>query len=284
MKKTVSIRLEGGCGNQLFQFFAALGYANSLNSKLIIDLSNVLQNRHRGYNISSISYLHELTEVEFVDSTPPPRIQRRIEILLGTRFVSDGIGLPKNAPNLTKLRDIEGYFQSFLYFDQVTSDSSFDLNALKLSLKALRQDSLIEVENIERSTILHIRGGDYRNLLNTVGKLSAPYYFNSLNKIEGSRENIFVISDDSEAEIASMFGDMFEYRYVDTKNTHPLGLISFMSEFESLVISNSTLSWWGGKIQGSDRVVAPSKWFRGISEPMELLPPNWLRQDSIWQD
>jgi hypothetical protein len=55
-----------------------------------------------------------------------------------------------------------------------------------------------------------------------------------------------------------------------------------MSMGKFLVISNSTYSWWAGRISSAEKIIAPNKWFKGINDPKSIYPPNWQKIESSW--
>jgi hypothetical protein len=45
----------------------------------------------------------------------------------------------------------------------------------------------------------------------------------------------------------------------------------------SYIIANSSFSWWGAYLRKNQNapVYAPNKWFKGMDDPDQLLPPDW---------
>ena len=45
------------------------------------------------------------------------------------------------------------------------------------------------------------------------------------------------------------------------------------------IIGNSTFSWWGATLSHSlyPKVIAPEPWFKGMREPKDIIPTDWLR-------
>jgi hypothetical protein len=57
-----------------------------------------------------------------------------------------------------------------------------------------------------------------------------------------------------------------------------------MSLASANVIANSTFSWWAAALnQNKGFVVAPDKWFRGLEDPKDLIPPDWILVKSQWE-
>jgi hypothetical protein len=56
-----------------------------------------------------------------------------------------------------------------------------------------------------------------------------------------------------------------------------------ISRSKRIVIGNSTFSWWGAYLAGSNaNVVAPAKWFKHKQDPKDLIPPKWKTIQSSW--
>ena len=82
------VDLEGGCGNQLFQFFAAYSISRSKDVILVVNTFKVNQNRHKGFSISQSSYLRNLNGVRFVSEQirDSNRIREKLSVHLGTKY------------------------------------------------------------------------------------------------------------------------------------------------------------------------------------------------------
>lgn len=283
MKRDITINLEGGCGNQLFQFFGALHIARSQNYRLIVDVSKVNGNRHKGYCIADSKYLNELPDVEFSQLERNSHLLNKIRRISGHQVIAKGVGYPENIASLRKAKELFGYFQTYRFVDDLRSELGWSETEFKQDLNGFLNEYPLDKLIDGDSSLIHIRGGDFHSMANTIGVLSADYFERSLGRFNPRPSKIFVISDESSDLIAKKLGNKFDYQYLPTEDIHPLGIISLISSFERIVVSNSTLSWWGAKLQEKGEIVAPTKWFKELDSPVDLLPSEWHTQDSIWQ-
>jgi hypothetical protein len=282
----IRVDLEGGCGNQLFQFFAAYSIARSKDVSLAVNTLKVDQNRHRGFSISQSSYLRNLTGVKFVSEQSPKsnRFRKKMSIYLGTTYRPNEIGMPKNSPNVKRVRRVSGYFQTESFFRQLLNEELISLEALKHDFESSSDMSHFSEIDFGNSILLHMRGGDYRKQKNSIGCLSIDYFMESLLIFGHEGKQVYVISDDPEKIIANKVANKFPYKYLETENLHPLAVIFLISKFSTLVISNSTLSFWGALMQDRNQVIAPKPWYKGLPEPVGLIPELWEKNCSIWEN
>ena len=126
------------------------------------------------------------------------------------------------------------------------------------------------------SISLHIRRGNY--LLNpNYTVLGLKYYEDALERVS-SELPVIVFSDDPEyCESLPIFSGN---RYMISRNRDPYIDFCLMSLCQQHIIVNSSFSWWGAWLSGSDTVISPLKWFcEGLSDwdAKDLIPMRWTR-------
>jgi hypothetical protein len=135
---------------------------------------------------------------------------------------------------------------------------------------------------------MHVRRGDYSKPENReFGMLSQEYFLDSLellrNQAELRNTEVWVFSDSLEA-VKAEFGKSGEhFRFVEppVESTAAESLL-LMANGAAIIGSNSTFSYWSALLSTHQNVIAPSKWFRSREDPVDLIPPNWSRQESVW--
>jgi hypothetical protein len=180
---------------------------------------------------------------------------------------------------------IHGYFQSELYFADVSSELRKTLVLRQsLSAAAARTNDLIAGAPVPVS--IHVRRGDYL----TGGAdsmffgLPVEYYRRATDLVRsllGAEPTYFIFSDD--VDWASEALRFLPQRVVATgSHDHPEEDLMLMSRCRHNIIANSTFSWWGAWLNPSpDKiVVAPRQWFTPAGQrrnnTTDLLPANWI--------
>jgi len=136
---------------------------------------------------------------------------------------------------------ISGYLQSEKYFKHC-EDLIRELFAFKTS-------------SAYDFIAVHVRRGDYDDRYNTL--LGSDYYDKALSLLPDLPVVLF--SDDMK-EAERIIGTGYIAYHID-----PWSDIAMMVQAKYHVIANSTFSWWGAWLSGSDRVIAPAQWFGKLS-------------------
>ncbi len=277
----VRAEIIGGLGNQLFSYFGAMSHALYFHKN--IEISYECINESFKDKSNSISEL----------LLPGKSLQRRkrIEFFRQSskhKYYSPEVGFDKKIYDLPNLRIIRGYFQSFKYFEHFMANfpnwKPIPINPSSSFL------SLFNQATAEKPVMLHIRRGDYRNLSDSHGLVGINYYLSVLKELYpriADRE-IWIFGDEKE-ELSRIEHEIkriglscrivsFREKMTDLEN------LVVMSEGSINVIGNSTFAWWGANFsQGRSEVYCPDKWFKGLDDPIDLIPPNWNKRKTFWE-
>jgi hypothetical protein len=294
----------GGLGNQLFALTAGEYVAHKLqvNLRAYIRKPGPSETRHPSSVTSLVSHRKVIRS-----------LSRQEQLWLAFRFAirnfATKLGVPtSNLNRITKLHVspvvgydksleasipgdyIVGYFQTHVYLDELRLVNK--MPQLSLAEKSTWfRDRLQEMEETN-PTVLHVRRGDYLlDKNNSIGVLSVEYFLNSLRVLESRFENqtrgkpIWIFSDQPSV-VKKEFNGIPEFesaKFIETPpGSDPAETLILMSSASSIVISNSTFSWWSAALSRGAKVVAPSKWFKRSEDPQDLIPANWLRAESSW--
>jgi hypothetical protein len=287
-------RLEGGLGNQLFQYAAALRLATARNTRLKLDLSKLDDSRAstpRSYELGVFAVTAELASLDevkaftskrgsgllerladrlFRGSDPPPSLERAFHFDPRVHTLPDGVYL-------------RGYWQSERYFadvaDRVRKEFSW---RQKPEGKNAEMSAEISACN---AVSLHVRRGDYVTdpAAHAVhGTCSIDYYRHAVDYLASKIDNptFFLFSDDPDW-VREHLELRVPVQLVDHNGPDACSEdLRLMSRCAHHIIANSTFSWWGAWLNSSpDKiVVAPKQWFADDSlDTSDLLPASWVK-------
>lgn len=266
-KKSISVELQGGLGNQLFGWAAGFALSKKLKLDLTLNTSNLIARR---YELDAFT----LSEKIKLSNAKESRVRRMN--LTDTSFEEKSFQYDKRFEDISRPKRLTGYFQSWKYFDDYKSDIRALLN--------LRQESndlrlLSETTTTYQVLGVHIRRGDYVGLENYHGLTSSTYFKNAVQTIRNLSgfEKIMVFSDDI-VVARDVFPEGDYYISSQDLDSSPETLI-LMSRCQSFIGSNSSFSWWAGYIGSnhSGNCIFPRPWFTKTSmDSRDLLPPNWI--------
>ena len=114
--------------------------------------------------------------------------------------------------------------------------------------------------------------------------MSQQYFETAINFQLGrcNYESIWFFSDEpSLAKNIVKFNNKIETRWIPEVGQSAAETLEVMRHGKGYVISNSTFSWWGAFLSYNENaiVVAPSPWFKAMSQPKMLIPNNWVEID-----
>lgn len=293
MQKNGSMKVEiaGGLGNQLFMLYAGLYFQERFHREVIFDVSDLsrIQGLHPGANIQTLGLLDNYLTTsrfnasDFKSNRVISRLTRFIKRTShGRAFSSEEIGFID--PNLIPLdvKRIQGYFQSWVYFDSLSEKPILSLENLSSPSRWLLDKT--ERTKTENVLSLHVRRGDYALATNRKNGILARSYYEKALVNAGDFDSIWIFTDSPEAveDEFLQLGHSFEV-INPPSDSDPVESLLLMAATQKIVISNSTFSWWSAKFAGDTAAVyAPSKWFELREDPSKLFPDNWRRIPSEW--
>jgi len=286
MKKII-VALEGGLGNQMFQYAAARAASARTSSMLALDIRPLRTSGERGYSLGAFRLLES---VELVTEGPAPRRNGRIRnffnSLLGgeRRFRESGFRYDPAVLSINPNLRMEGYFQSERYFADIAPAIREDFTP--------REDLLAEINLLAEKLIpsgpcvsLHVRRGDYTNpaTMAVHGLLDAPYYEKALRLVTeriGQALPICVFTDEPAWARANL-ALPGEPRFISEHTRSPLQDLILMSRCTHHITANSSFSWWGAWLNPSQDkiVVTPARWFQPDAglDTKDLRPDGWIQ-------
>lgn len=246
-------KIQGGLGNQLFQWAVTESLSLKFNTEFYYDLS---------YFNNSSQWNLELDKFEI-----------KINDFRGyfnLKMISDNFYYQ----SITDNSYLNGYWQSEKYFIE---NENHIRNKLKIK-DNLKNYILNKYSFLNDNTIsMHIRRGDYIGKQNYHPLQSVDYYNSAYDFINESNANVIILSNDIDWCRQNLnFDNMF---FIE-KETNIIDLY-IMSMCKNNIIANSSFSWWGAWLNSNERkkVVAPSNWFGSDANLYEgdIVPENWKK-------
>jgi hypothetical protein len=283
--ETVTARLFGGLGNQLFQYAVGKAVAERNNCKLILDTRETnAKGAHWRFALSHFN----ISAIIGDDSNLPPIRSNPIPYYLwrcfgkSPKFIREThLGYNETINTLGGNTYLHGYFQSEKYFAESAKELHQDL---QLSTPASDENKQwLDRIDTSNSISLHVRRGDYLASGDAYAVCNQDYYTRAIQHIANHLDTdptIFVFSDDpawAKENIETGYKTHFSDHNDGSKHYEDLRLIS---RCKHNITANSTFSWWGSWLnQNPDKiVVAPKNWFgkQKMHNP-DITPDSWQR-------
>jgi hypothetical protein len=231
----VTVYLQGGIGNQLFQL-AFLEYVSKRNN--IPGKITTVQSP--GTVHSNTNYFQSILK-NWIAQYTTDKIHNTIN--------EDNISLDLLWSSNTMYH---GYFQDFKYTDEIRNTFIpkllFDTQILS------------KYPDIKTKFFIHVRGGDYLNKGMEVHNINLTAYYNKCLELCQNEE--FVVFTNDKEYTNNIFGNKFQI--IDESEIDTLYL---MSQCKGCICANSSFSWWGAYFNPNRRIYMPSKWFNDPSVP-----------------
>ena len=296
----ICTRLNGGLGNQMFQY--ALGRAISIKNKteLILDTSILDKNFDskaevvRDFELGIFEIEGRKATVREINFYNPLiyKITNSLLLRFGFKgitntkyYIEQSFSYDYNVLKVSKNSFLSGYWQSPLYFESIE-------NVIREDFKfpTLNGDKNIDVSKKiirDNSVSIHIRRGDFLNtkIHGIHGICSLDYYKSSISYIFTKITDpvFFIFSDDIEWVKENLKLDSERYYISGNNGNNSYIDMQLMSYCKHNIIANSSFSWWGGWLNKNPKkiVIAPKQWFSNETmnkQTNDLIPKTWIRK------
>lgn len=288
----VVVRVKGGLGNQLFQYATGYAVAKKMNTELCVEKSFYPMQKLRGFKLSLLS----VSESEIKDKICRPLFVQVFEnryinkllrmagfekmtFLNQTYFLETKL---KYLPQIFELSSdrvyLDGYFQSYMYFEQYREDL-LNLFAPRYEFNEEWKSYCREMCQVD-SVAVHVRRGDYLKIKNKNDLqyvLEEDYYKRAIDFLTEKLSNpvFYWFSDDIEW-VKEHFGDNSQFKYVQlTSENADLDEMMLMSNCKNIITANSSFSWWAAWLNQNEKaiVIAPKKRFGNEN----MIPNDWIK-------
>lgn len=245
-------KLQGGLGNQMFQYAAGRAQAIRDGSELLLDTSWYDSQSLRALGLNAFN-IHARTAAK----------EEIAEAKKGKGY-------------------LDGYWQSEKYFARIE-----DVIRKEFTLKDAGggkfQQTLKRIQETN-SVSLHIRRTDYLAPKHQTiyAQMSLEYYEKAVERIQifAKDVEIFVFSDDIDWVKKNLKIVGVPMTYVSSMGFSAEQELFLMSQCKYNITANSTFSWWGAWLNSNPNkiVVTPEKWFlSGSMSEKDLIPSTWIK-------
>jgi hypothetical protein len=262
----IKVFLNGGIGNQLFQFATATSLALDKGSQLIFVESNKeWSNRldFLGLELHSPYSIIEMAGSLFFFQA------KNKHLCLFENYYEREFSFTKIEVENTHIK-LNGYFQSEKYF-----------NAHSNQIRKFIIEGLANLGfTSQYRNVVQIRMGDMarnENVRRMHGIISESYLSKALASLAINLEEYTVVSDDFDS-LRSELPEFHRLKIKRAESNSDLEDLYILSKANNLIISNSTFGWWGAWLGGGN-VVAPLDWFTteglAVRPIIDLFPNSW---------
>ena len=255
--KMITAKLQGGLGNQMFQWAATYSAAKRYNTEYFFDLSYFRKEKSKStrWNLEIKNFKNILVP----ESTEPCYFPIR-----------------EDFGKFDEIKDntfLSGYWQSEKYFldfaDEIREKFQFDRKTIKHVVK--------KYPNILNNSLsIHVRRGDYLRFPNIHPVTTVEYFKNAYDIIGDLTSSVFIISDDIPWCIENL-----KFNNATFVNENIMTDLCMISLCKNNIISNSSFSWWGAWLNSNPekKVIAPKTWFgtKANYEEKHIVPDSWYR-------
>lgn len=274
----IIVRLEGGLGNQMFQYAVGRRLSIHYNVPLALDISAYTTSREayltpRNYElgifnlpVTQIKTHEQLHKYYLYPRTFWERMVGKVNRLIdhfnvvyesNTKYSNNLLHAGSNCYLI-------GYWQNEKYFSEIRSILLQDFSFPYTSQPELT-DILKEIWTTN-SISVHVRRGDYVSnpiFANRYYACEQSYYQEAISLItqKTSESRFFIFSDEPEW-IRHHFNFISDYKIVHFEDP---GLDMYlMSQCKHNIIANSSYSWWAAWLNQNKakQVIAPRFWFK----------------------
>lgn len=272
MAPVIELWLQGGLGNQLFQWCAADRLCAALGSNApLINANLYIADPYQRRPL-----LHTLFPNLALIQQPSSNLSQSTRLLRETDETRDLLA------DLTETRTYSTDLDRIIvdgYWQDSRIATSRQLEQIKTALKQRATSDLNAAIHRIGSSIfpvsVHIRRHDYAHH----GVCNINYFIDACSAIRNIEPGcrFFIFSD--EPNFSDWAFSKTDLKFSTETTGNPLHDLFLMSHCSAHVISNSTYSWWAARLSKAKLVVAPSPWSYIHTPSPNLIPPWWTVVD-----
>ncbi|MEZ0344651.1 MAG: alpha-1,2-fucosyltransferase [Caldimicrobium sp.] len=307
------IRLQGGLGNQMFQYAFIKALSLKTNNEYRLDLSSFEEDKNffiRFYRYKFKKYTKERYRLNVFEIDEKIANKEEVRRIIGDidiiflikkklKILKNNIYIEQFPPAYKELNIYDkkimyfiGYFQDERYFIDIKDILKKEFIFKKEIINNFSENFfrwLKIIKNFSNSVGVHIRRGDYlknEKAKKEWGVCSIKYYINAMRYFQFYKDVAFFIFSNDIHWCKTHFVPVLYS--LGIKNVYVIeGCRSDLEEFElmrncsHLIIANSTFSWWAAWLNNNPnkKIIVPSIWnFKALNWHPSL-NLGWLKFD-----
>lgn len=241
--------LKGGLGNQLFQ------------------ISNIISRARK-----------ENEFYKFITHTYTPMQARGAEHYVNNIYRNIDFSMSYDEYYYSKI--IDGYFQDFKYFKEISEEIK--------DLFSPSQEFLKKIYNLypdlfsKKTLSIHVRRGDYLTIPSILPVVDISYINKSIELV-GDYDLCYIFSDDKQW----VKNNLKIKNSIVVDNLEDYEELWMMSLCHNNIISNSTFSWWGSFLNKNPykKIIVPSLWVGPDNEMIDdIYMENFIKVPVFWSN
>ncbi len=268
------VRLDGGIGNQLFEYAFGRSVSLARDEELFFEIEQLgldfpLVSSPRAYSLDAFN-----VNVQLVATTRQPK------------YVEHVFSFDKGVYTAPRGMHFVGCWQTEKYFN-----ANVIRKDLTLREPVSNQTEIVasEIQAIPNSAFIHVRRTDYLNPDAAAyhGNMTIDYYKSAMTYIceRADEVKFFVFSDDPEWCRQNFEGcRIISHNKMGSKSTGPGKEhedLYLMSLCKHAIFPNSSFGWWGcwlGDTQTNRICIGPKRWFLGAKLCTDdIIPERWIK-------
>jgi hypothetical protein len=281
--------IQGGLGNQMFQYAAGKSLSVRRNTELRLDISWYQKYNLRKFNLS---HFNINASIESSDATMNVKPSLKLSNIFSGKNKGEMNHIYREKdmsfdPNVLSLPDnsyLFGNWQHENYFIEIRDLLLKEFNPIiepsGLNSKLLQK--ILEVDSIG----IHIRRGDYasnRKALSFHGLCSLEYYNQAIALLTEKLHSpeLFIFSDEPDWAEKNLITD-FPVTVMRHNINREWEDLRLMKACKHQIIANSSFSWWAAWLNTNPgkTVIAPENWFRDQKQnryTSGIIPVGWFK-------
>lgn len=288
----IIVSLFGGLGNQMFQYAAGFALAKKLNKKVFFNenFNSIFKKQYENLDLKKIFNL-ELNKCsdKFLNSHLNFYLRNNIikKIFFKFKFLQslDSNFISEKNFKIEKLKKMKfiylhGYFQNQIYFFNYENQINKEFQKINFKKNSMLS-KIYKFIKKKNSVSVHIRRGDF--LTNKINiNYNKDYYLSAMKILEKKikKPYYFFFTDDVKW-VKKNLQNCFKNSIIvsNYKFSTPEIDLFLMSKCKNNIITNSTFSWWGARLNSNKNklVVAPKKWFKKKQKYISLENKKWIK-------